>query len=86
VVIQHDPKNAEKSKQDDRTVENTLSLKKTMSLPYSPSRNEAPKPSLSPGLLLRMAMVARGEISLLIVEIGYNNTSYVSSNGFITAV
>lgn len=31
-------------------------------------------------------MVARGEIGLLIVEIGYNNTSYVSSEGFITAI
>ncbi|KAK7185476.1 hypothetical protein DPSP01_001909 [Paraphaeosphaeria sporulosa] len=42
--------------------------------------------SLSPALLLGMAMVARGEIGLLIVEIGYNNTSYVSSDGFITAI
>lgn len=33
-----------------------------------------------------MAMVARGEIGLLIVEIGYNNTPYVSSDGFITAI
>lgn len=31
-------------------------------------------------------MVARGEIGLLIVEIGYNNTTYVSTEGFITAV
>lgn len=31
-------------------------------------------------------MVARGEIGLLIVEIGYNNTSYVSSDGFVTAI
>jgi hypothetical protein len=33
-----------------------------------------------------MAMVARGEIGLLIVEIGYNSTSYVSADGFITAI
>jgi hypothetical protein len=33
-----------------------------------------------------MALVARGDIGLLIVEIGYNNTSYVSSEGFITAI
>lgn len=31
-------------------------------------------------------MVARGEIGLLIVEIGYNETAYVSEDGFITAV
>jgi hypothetical protein len=31
-------------------------------------------------------MVARGEIGLLIVEIGFNNASYVSSEGFITAI
>ena len=37
-------------------------------------------------ILLGMAMVARGEIGLLIVEIGYNNTPYVSQQGFITAI
>lgn len=37
-------------------------------------------------LLLGSAMVARGEIGLLIIEIGYNNTSYVSEDGFITGV
>lgn len=31
-------------------------------------------------------MVARGEIGLLIIEIGYNETSYVSQAGFITGV
>jgi hypothetical protein len=31
-------------------------------------------------------MVARGEIGLLIIEIGYNETPYVSENGFITGV
>ncbi|CAJ2511789.1 Uu.00g074140.m01.CDS01 [Anthostomella pinea] len=44
------------------------------------------KAAISPGLLLGMAMVARGEISLLIVEIGYNNTPYVSRAGFLTAI
>ncbi|GAB1734662.1 hypothetical protein NU195Hw_g912t1 [Hortaea werneckii] len=39
-----------------------------------------------PGLLLGAAMVARGEIGLLIVEIGYNNTPYVTSAGFLTAI
>ncbi|RDW64436.1 cation:proton antiporter [Aspergillus mulundensis] len=38
------------------------------------------------GLLLGSAMVARGEIGLLIIEIGYNETSYVSQEGFITGV
>ncbi|CAL00650.1 uncharacterized protein An02g06520 [Aspergillus niger] len=38
------------------------------------------------GLLLGSAMVARGEIGLLIVEVGYNETSYVSEDAFITAV
>ena len=31
-------------------------------------------------------MVARGEIGLLIIEIGYNQTSYVTEEGFITEV
>ncbi|KAI5268792.1 CPA2 familytransporter [Aureobasidium subglaciale] len=48
------------------------------------------KPSLSETLptagLLGFAMVARGEIGLLIVEIGYNSTPYVSDAGFYTAV
>ena len=37
-------------------------------------------------LLLGAAMVARGEIGLLIIEIRYNSTSYVSEEGFITGV
>lgn len=37
-------------------------------------------------VLLGAAMVARGEIGLLIIEIGYNSTSYVSEEGFITGV
>ena len=32
------------------------------------------------------AMVARGEIGLLIVQIGYNETSYVSSAGLNVAI
>lgn len=36
--------------------------------------------------LLGSAMVARGEIGLLIIEIGHNETPYVSDEGFITAV
>ena len=38
------------------------------------------------GILLGSAMVARGEIGLLIIEIGYNETSYVSQAGFIAGV
>ncbi|THY99905.1 CPA2 familytransporter [Aureobasidium pullulans] len=42
--------------------------------------------AVSPAALLGAAMVARGEIGLLIVEIGYNSTPYVSDAGFYTAV
>lgn len=49
-------------------------------------RDSRIKASISPAILLGMAMVARGEIGLLIVEIGYNNTDYVSQDGFVTAV
>jgi hypothetical protein len=51
---------------------------------------DVPASSLSeavfPAALLGAAMVARGEIGLLIVEIGYNSTPYVSDAGFYTAV
>ncbi|KAI4768023.1 CPA2 familytransporter [Aureobasidium sp. EXF-3400] len=54
------------------------------------SKSDVPKPPLSQSLpsacLLGFAMVARGEIGLLIVEIGYNSTPYVSDAGFYTAV
>ncbi|KAJ4348768.1 uncharacterized protein N0V89_010146 [Didymosphaeria variabile] len=52
----------------------------------SPARESVASSVLPPALLLGMAMVARGEIGLLIVEIGYNNTDYVSADGFITAI
>ncbi|GAB7360276.1 hypothetical protein MBLNU230_g8034t1 [Neophaeotheca triangularis] len=52
----------------------------------SEMHEKAAKRAIAPGLLLGMAMVARGEIGLLIVEIGYNNTPYVSSAGFLTAI
>lgn len=44
------------------------------------------KSTWPPVLLLGAAMVARGEIGLLIIEIGYNESGYVSEAGFITAV
>jgi hypothetical protein len=42
--------------------------------------------SLSSAALLGGAMVARGEIGLLIVQIGYNSTSYVTDMGLYIAV
>jgi hypothetical protein len=39
-----------------------------------------------PAMLLGSAMVARGEIGLLVVQIGLNNTPYLSKEAFITAV
>lgn len=42
--------------------------------------------ALLSALLLGSAMVARGEIGLLIIEIGYNSTEYVSQEGFISGV
>lgn len=42
--------------------------------------------SLWPSLLLGSAMVARGEIGLLIIQIGLNKTDYLSTEAFITAV
>lgn len=85
-VIQHDPKKAKENLEQRSPGENGYPLENTTSSPYSPSCGAAIRASLSPALLLGMAMVARGEIGLLIVEIGYNNTSYVSSEGFITAI
>ncbi|KAF2094771.1 Sodium/hydrogen exchanger [Rhizodiscina lignyota] len=41
---------------------------------------------ISPTMLVGLAMVARGEIGLLIIQIGYNQTSYLSTEAFITAI
>ena len=81
-----DIKKAKESEQQERNAEDDQPVRKTTSSPYSPSRNAALRSSLSPRLLLGMTGVARWEIGLLIVEIGYNNTFYVSSDGFITAI
>ncbi|RAH48959.1 cation:proton antiporter [Aspergillus brunneoviolaceus CBS 621.78] len=57
--------------------------------PARPENGEAKDPATTLWLsafLLGSAMVARGEIGLLIIEIGYNETSYVSEEGFITGV
>jgi Kef-type K+ transport system membrane component KefB len=85
-VAKHDPKKAHESQQEESAAENGHSLEKVKSSPDSPTREAALQSSVSPMLLLGMAMVARGEIGLLIVEIGYNNTPYVSQEGFITAI
>ncbi|RAR04133.1 Sodium/hydrogen exchanger [Stemphylium lycopersici] len=44
------------------------------------------KETFWPAMLLGSAMVARGEIGLLVVQIGLNNTPYLSKKAFITAV
>ena len=85
-VVKHDQKKADEELQQHSAAGGGYPLEKTLSSPNSPSRKAALKSSISPALLLGMAMVARGEIGLLIVEIGYNNTPYVSSDGFITAI
>ena len=85
-IIEHDPKKAKTAPQQHTNSDTDYSLEATASSPYSPSRNAALKSSIPPAILLGMAMVARGEIGLLIVEIGYNNTTYVTSEGFITAI
>ncbi|KAB8234021.1 cation:proton antiporter [Aspergillus alliaceus] len=56
--------------------------------PASDVPAETPKDNATilSALLLGSAMVARGEIGLLIIEIGYNSTAYVSEEGFITGV
>lgn len=58
-----------------------LTKKKTRDVATSSLSKAVP-----PAALLGAAMVARGEIGLLIVEIGYNSTPYVSDAGFYTAV
>lgn len=51
--------------------------------PTPPPRRRPPLPA---ALLLGGAMVARGEIGLLIIQLGFNDTSYVSEAGFAMAV
>jgi len=43
------------------------------------------KQTWAPATLLGMAMVARGEIGLLIIQIGLNQTPFLSEEAFITA-
>ncbi|TKA33937.1 hypothetical protein B0A54_15117 [Friedmanniomyces endolithicus] len=52
----------------------------------SRTRNSRVKAAVSPGCLLGMAMVARGEIGLLIIQIGFNSTTYLSQAAFVTGI
>ncbi|GMG02463.1 unnamed protein product [Aspergillus oryzae var. brunneus] len=60
--------------------------KESSSAPDVPIETPKDNASMLSALLLGSAMVARGEIGLLIIEIGYNSTEYVSEEGFITGV
>lgn len=40
----------------------------------------------APATLLGMAMVARGEIGLLIIQLGLNDTLYLSEEAFLVAI
>ncbi|KAF7630623.1 hypothetical protein AFLA_011244 [Aspergillus flavus NRRL3357] len=60
--------------------------KESSSGPDVPIETPKDNASMLSALLLGSAMVARGEIGLLIIEIGYNSTEYVSEEGFITGV
>lgn len=84
-VAKHDPQKAQEAQAQESAAENGQ-LEKVRSSPHSTTRKAALKRAASPAVLLGMAMVARGEIGLLIVEIGYNNTPYVTAEGFITAI
>jgi len=50
------------------------------------SIRECLEDGLWPGLLVGFAMVARGEIGLLIIQIGLNKTPYMGQDAFIVAV
>lgn len=50
-----------------------------------PKARELAKQTWAPATLLGMAMVARGEIGLLIIQIGLNQTPFMSETAFITA-
>ena len=49
------------------------------------SGGAALKRSWKPAVFLGMAMVARGEIGLLIIQVGLNETPYLSEAAFVTA-
>jgi hypothetical protein len=59
---------------------------------FSTSKSEATLtrrvlgPSIYPAALLGLAMIARGEIGLLIIQIGRNETQYLSEDAFIIAI
>lgn len=62
-----------------------------VSLRIRPQGKSAPQRRLltgtgAPALLLGMAMVARGEIGLLIIQLGLNDTSFLSEEAFLVAI
>lgn len=52
----------------------------------SPSKRRLVASHWAPATLLGMAMVARGEIGLLIIQVGLNDTSFLSEEAFLVAV
>lgn len=52
---------------------------------YGPSQSGTVAPRWKPALMLGMAMVARGEIGLLIIQIGLNSTPFLSEHAFLVA-
>ncbi|KAJ5678984.1 hypothetical protein N7462_007228 [Penicillium macrosclerotiorum] len=80
-------KSLKPSKADKGVRGNDQHFKKNQLESMEPKTGKSSYPSAwLAGLLLGSAMVARGEIGLLIIEIGYNQTDYVSQEGFITGV
>lgn len=52
----------------------------------SSSKRELLASHWAPATLLGMAMVARGEIGLLIVQLGLNDTDFLSEEAFLVAI
>lgn len=50
------------------------------------SKRELLSAHWAPATLLGMAMVARGEIGLLIVQLGLNDTNFLSEEAFLVAI
>lgn len=59
---------------------------RTTSEDNSSSNRQLKAESWAPATLLGMAMVARGEIGLLIIQLGLNETSFLSEEAFLVAV
>ena len=63
-----------------------LGLQFSKSEPGARSPRQTLAPTLFPAALLGLAMIARGEIGLLIIQIGRNETKYLSEDAFIIAI